>query len=68
MIYNFFDRAKEANLYKIKSRRLHLEKVLTGIDIGSIGNLNNLLRAVFIDERCGNLEVVEESLLEILTK
>ena len=33
MIYNFFDRAKEANLY---------EKDVAGIDIDDIGNLENL--------------------------
>ena len=59
---------KEANLYKIKSRRLRSQKVFTGIDIDDIGNLENLLGVVFIDEGCGNLKVVVESLLEILTK
>ena len=39
-----------------------------GIDINDIGNLENLLRVVFIDEERGNLKVVVGSLLEILTK
>ena len=68
LIYNFFARAKETNLYKIKSRRLRSQEVFNGIDIGVIGNLENLLRVVFIDEGCGNLRVLVESLLEILTK
>ena len=68
LIYNFFDGAKEANLYKIKSPRLHSQKVVIGFDIDDIGNLEDLLRIVFIDEECGNLKAVMESLLETLTK
>ena len=68
MIYNFFDGAKEANLYEIKSRKLRSEKVVIGIDIDNIENVEDLLRVVFIDEECGNLKVVVENLLETLTK
>ena len=68
LIYNFFDGAKEANLYKIKSPRLHSQKVVIGIDIDDIGNLEDLLRVVFVDEECGNLKAVVESLKETLTK
>ena len=56
LIYNFFDRGQEANIYEIKSRRLRSQKV-------DIGNLEDLLRVVFNDEECGNLKVV----LAILT-
>ena len=62
LIYNFFDRAREANIYEIKSRRLRSEKVV-GTEKADIGNLEDLLRVVFIDEECGNLKVV----IEILT-
>ena len=51
-----------------QSRRLRLQKVVIGIDIDDIENLEDLLRVVFIDEECGNLKVVVESLLETLTK
>ena len=62
LIYNFFDRAREANIYEIKSRRLRSEKVV-GTEKADIGNLEDLLRVVFIDEECGNLKEV----IEILT-
>ena len=74
MIYSFFDGAKEANLYIIKSQRLGLQEVVTDNDIDGvqtifkIGNLKDLLRVVIIDEECGNLKVVVVSLLETLTK
>ena len=35
-----------------------VEVELDGIDIGSIGNLMDLPRLMFIDEECGNLKVV----------
>ena len=38
LIYNFFDGAKEANLYKIKLPRLRSQKVVTCSDIDDIGN------------------------------
>ena len=60
MIYNFFETAKEANVYEIKSRRLCSQKVVTGIKIDDTGNLEDLLRVVFIDEECGNLKVVND--------
>ena len=34
-----------------------VEKDLDGIDIGDIGNLENILRIVFINKECGNLKV-----------
>ena len=37
LIYIFFDRAKKANMYDIKSRRLFI-KVVIGIDVDDIGN------------------------------
>ena len=39
LVYNFFDRAKEANLYKIKSRKRRSQKVLEGIDMDHVWNL-----------------------------
>ena len=60
-IYSFVDGSKEANLYKIKSPRLCSQKVVIGIDIDNIGDLEDLLRVVFIDEECGNLKVVVHS-------
>ena len=68
MIYNFFDRAKEASLSKVKLQRPLSQTVFKGIDMDDIGKLEDLLRLVFIYEECGNLKVVVESLLEILTK
>ena len=47
-IYNFFDKAKEANLYKIKSRWLRSQKLFIGIDIDDIENLEELLTVVLI--------------------
>ena len=35
-----------------------IEEELDGIDIYGIGNLMDLLRLIFIDEECGNLQVV----------
>ena len=58
LIGNFFDRANEANMYETKSRRLRWQKVVIGIEIDGIGNFEDLLRVVFIDEECGNLKVV----------
>ena len=34
-----------------------VKEELDGIDIDDIGNLENLLRIVFIHEECGNLKV-----------
>ena len=33
-------------------------KVVIGIDIDDIGNLENLLKLVFINKKCGDLKVV----------
>ena len=57
MIYNFFKKAQEANIYKIKSRRLRSQKIV-GTQKVDIGSWEDLLRAVFIDEECRNLKVV----------
>ena len=38
-IYIFFGRAKEANMYEIKSRRLRSQKVVACIDTDHTGNL-----------------------------
>ena len=62
LIYNFFDRAQEANIYEIKSRRLRLQNVV-GTEKVDMGNLEDLLKVVFIDEECRNLKVV----IKILT-
>ena len=43
-------------------------KVVIGIDIDDIENLEDLLRILFIDEGYGNVKVVVENLLETLTK
>ena len=32
--------------------------VVIGVDIDDIGNIEGLLKLVFIDEKCGNLKVV----------
>ena len=48
--------------------RLRSQKVVIGIDIDDIGNLEDLLRAVFINEKSENLKVVVESIVEMLTK
>ena len=55
-------------MYEIKLRRPRSQKVVKGIGIDDIENLEDLLRVVFIDEECGNLKVVVESLLETLIK
>ena len=57
MIYNFFKKAQEANIYKTKSRRLRSQKIV-GTQKVDIGSWEDLLRAVFIDEECRNLKVV----------
>ena len=46
-----------------------VKEELDGINTDDIGNLEDLLRIVFIHEECGNLKVslTVESLLEILT-
>ena len=38
-----------------------VKEELDGIDIDDIGNLEDLLRIVFIHEECGNLEVFGDS-------
>ena len=53
----FFDRAQEANISEIKLRRLSAQNIV-GTEKVDIGNLEHLLRVVFIDEECGNLKVV----------
>ena len=47
-----------------------VQEELDGIDIDDIGNLEDLLRIVFIHEECGNLKVslTVESLMEVLTR
>ena len=45
-----------------------VEEELDGIDIDGIGDLADLSRLMLIDEECGNLKVVVESLLEIITE
>ena len=58
LIYNFFNRAKKANRYeKKKSGETTFTKIVIGIDINDIGNLEDLLKVVFIDEKCGNLNL-----------
>ena len=46
---------KKVNLLK---KNVIDEEELDGIDIDGIGNLEDSLRLVFIDEECGNLIVV----------
>ena len=46
-MYNFFDRAQEANMYEIKSRSLRSQNVV-GIEKVDIWNLQDLLRVVLI--------------------
>ena len=45
-----------------------VKEKLDGIDIDDIRNLVDLPRLLFNDEKCGNLKVVVESFLEILTE
>ena len=45
-------------MYEIKSWRLRSQKVVIGIDIDDIGNWEDLLKVVLIDEKCRNLTVV----------
>ena len=64
LYYKVFDRAKDANMYEIKSRKLLSQKIfrveeeLDSIDADGTGNLNDLLRLVFIAEELRNLKVV----------
>ena len=46
---------------EIKSQRLRSQKVPIGIEIDDIGNLEDLLRVVWIDEECQNLKIVNGS-------
>ena len=48
---------KKVNLLK---KNVIDEEELDGIDIDGIGNLEDSLRLVFIDEECGNLMVVND--------
>ena len=48
---------KKVNLLK---KNVIDEEKLDGIDIDGIGNLEDSLRLVFIDEECGNLIVVND--------
>ena len=57
MIYNYFRKAQEANIYEIKSWRLRLQKVV-GTEKVDIWSLEDLLRVVFINEERRNLKVV----------
>ena len=58
------------NKYNPSEKIVIVKEELDGIDIDDVGNLEDLLRIVFIHEECGNLKVslTLESLLEILTK
>ena len=44
-----------------------VKEELDGIDIDDIGNLDDLLRIVFIHKECGKYSLTVESLPEILT-
>ena len=44
--------------FDLKSRRLCSQKAVVGIGIDDIGNLDDWLRVVLIDEECGILKVV----------
>ena len=64
--YNIFDRAKEANMYEIKSRKLCsqnfvvVEEELDGINMHDIGNIKDLLIVVFVDGACRYLKLVTD--------
>ena len=45
----------------LQQKNVILKKELDGIDIDDIGNLEDLLRIVFIHEECGNLKVFVNS-------
>ena len=47
---------------------LRWQKVVIGIDIDNIGNLEDLIRITVFNEESGNYKIVVESLLEIFTK
>ena len=55
-------------MYKLKSPRLRSHKVVIGIDVDDIENLEDLLKVVFINEECENLKVVVESFRNINQK
>ena len=57
MIYNYFKKAQEANIYEIKSQRLRSQKVV-GTEKVEIWSLEDLLRVVFIDKERRNLKLV----------
>ena len=50
-------------MHEIKSRGLRSEKAVIGIDIDDIGNLEELLRIVFINEECWNFKIVIERIV-----
>ena len=53
----FSKKTQEANIYKIKSRRIRWQKIV-GTQKVDIGSWEDLLRAVFINEDYRNLKVV----------
>ena len=66
-VYNFFNRAK-GTIYisnKIEEKKKISEKFvivgeeLYGIDTDDIGNLEDLVRLIFIDRECGNPKEVD---------
>ena len=57
MIYNYFKKAQETNIYEIKSWRLRSQKVV-GTKKVETWSFEDLLRVVFIDEERRNLKVV----------
>ena len=53
---------KSLYIDKISEKNVIVKKEIDGIDIDDIGNLEDLLRTVFIHEECGNLKVFVEGL------
>ena len=47
----------QLNKHKPSEKNVIVKEELDGIDIDDIGNLEDLLRIVFIHEECGNLKV-----------
>ena len=58
------------NKHNPSEKTVIVKEELDGIDRDDIGNLEGLLRIVFIHEECGNLKVslTAKSLMEILTR
>ena len=48
----------EIKSWRLRSQVVIFEEELDGIDLDDIGNLEDLLSVVLIDEACGNLKVV----------